>query len=99
MSFTPFNAPIQQRPIKVETVDRRDIVVSEGLLKNIGEAFEGEESLIGRLGSLAKTGMFLLLDSFYLEGLLCCSYTLSTARGATMNGSFGLLEVWCWKTI
>jgi hypothetical protein len=53
MSFTPFNAPIQQRPAAIKRED-----VDTGMdMTIVREAFQGEERLVGRLGKLAERGI------------------------------------------
>jgi len=63
MSFTPFNAPIQQRPAVVK---REDVDTGE-VMEVVREAFLGDEGLVVRLGGLARSGIFLLS----LLGRLC----------------------------
>jgi hypothetical protein len=57
MSFTPFNAPIQQRPAAI----KREHIDTGMDMKIVGEAFQGEEGLVKKLGELAERGMSCLV--------------------------------------
>lgn len=54
MSFTAFNAPIQQKPAAVN----KENVPSRVDMKIVSEAFEGAEELIAKLQKLGRSGMF-----------------------------------------